>query len=244
MGAPCGRHSLVRMVASMSVTTEANASVDTGDYAAVHRSIRSAGHALAAAAETLRTDDHDRMDAFVRYWRGHVGEILAHHGVEDEIFFPALRARAPETAEVLDQLDAEHHQLDALMEECRAAIEAVVTDRDPGAAAEALRRLADLMDAHLELEDRAIVPQFGRWFSAAEYEAMTKAAMKHIGLGKQAAFTVPYVGFWATEDERTMLLSKAPLPFRILYRLTRKRHHALAELALGEHALAAVERPA
>ena len=56
---------------------------------------------------------------------------------------------------------------------------------------------------------------------------MTKAAIKQVGLGKQAAFTVPYIGFWATEHERTTLLGDAPLPFRILYRLTRKRHGAL-----------------
>jgi len=239
MGPPCRRHADPRMVTAMSVTTEAHTPVDTGDYAAIHRSIRSAGHAIATAAESLRADDDDRMDAFVRYWKGHVGEILSHHGVEDEIFFPALRARAPETAAVLDQLDAEHHQLDALMEECRAAIEAVVTGGDPAAAAHVLRRLADVMDAHLDLEDREIVPQFGRCFSSVEYEAMTKAAIKHVGLGKQAAFTVPYVGFWATEAERTMLLGAAPLPFRILYRLTRRRHFALTQRALGG---AAIER--
>ena len=75
-----------------------------------------------------------------------------------------------------------------------------------GRGAELLHRLADVMDDHLDLEDREVVPQFGRWFSAAEYEAMTKAAIKQVGLGKQAAFTVPYVGFWATEHERTTLL--------------------------------------
>ena len=125
---------------------------------------------------------------------------------------------------MLDQLDAEHHLLDRLMEECRAAIEGVVTGDDPTGAARLLRRLADVMDDHLDLEDREIVPQFGALFSAAEYEALTKAAIKQVGLGKQAAFTVPYIGFWATEQERTTLLGDAPLPFRILYRLTRKRH--------------------
>ena len=101
----------------MTVMTDTNAPVDTGDYVAVHRSIRSAGYAIATAATTLRADDHARMDAFVRYWTGHVGEILSHHGVEDTIFFPALRERAPDRATVLDQLDAEHHELDGLMEE-------------------------------------------------------------------------------------------------------------------------------
>ncbi|HEU4841856.1 MAG TPA: hemerythrin domain-containing protein, partial [Ilumatobacteraceae bacterium] len=122
----------------MSVTSDTYAPIDTSDYAAVHRGIRSAGYAIATAAETLRADDHDRMDAFVRYWTGHVSEIFSHHGVEDTIFFPALRERAPETADVLDRLDAEHHLLDRLMEECRQAIEAVVTGAAPDDAARSL----------------------------------------------------------------------------------------------------------
>ena len=31
---------------------------------------------------------------------------------------------------------------------------------------------------------------------------MTKAAIKQVGFGKQAAFTVPYIGFWATREQR------------------------------------------
>jgi hemerythrin-like domain-containing protein len=211
--------------------------IDTSDYAAIHRSIRSAGYALATAVESLRADDHDRMDAFVRYWKGHVGEILSHHGVEDTIFFPALRERAPDRAAVLDQLDGEHHVLDGLMEDSRAAIEGIVTGDRPDRAAELLRRLAHVMDDHLDLEDREVVPHFDRHFSVAEYDDLTKAAMKQVGLGRQAAFTVPYVGFWATELERTTLLGGAPLPFRILYRLTRTRHGALARRALGDVAI-------
>lgn len=205
---------------------------DTSDYAVIHRSIRGAGHALARAAETLDPDDHDRMDAFVHYWQGHAGEILSHHGVEDDIFFPALRARAPEISGLLAELDAEHHELDRLMEECRERIEGVVTGDDPAAAARRLHRLADVMDDHLDVEDREVVPLFARHFSAAEYDELTKAAIKQVGLGKQAAFTVPYVGFWATEEERVALLAAAPLPFRILHRLTHKRHGRLAEQAL------------
>jgi hemerythrin-like domain-containing protein len=221
----------------MSSDTATNATVDTGDYAAIHRSIRSAGRAIAIAAGSLRMDDQDQMDAFVAYWKGHVGEILSHHGVEDTIFFPALRERAPDRAEVLDQLDVEHHELDVLMEQCRSAIEAVVTGGAPAVAVQLLHRLADVMDAHLDLEDREIVPHLARVFSVAEYEAFTKAAIKQVGIGKQAAFTVPYVGFWATEQERTMLLGAAPLAFRILYRLTRRRHGRLTELALGRAAI-------
>ncbi len=220
----------------VAILAPAPAAPDTTDYAAIHRSIRSAGHALAAAAATLRTDDDRRIDAFLRYWRGHQGEILSHHGVEDDVFFPALRERAPLLHRVLDLLDEEHHLLDRLMDETRAAIEEVASGAEPAVAVAPLRRLAEVMDQHLDLEDGEIVPRFGEHFTASEYDELTKRAIKLIGFGKQAAFTVPYVGYWAMPAEREALLGSAPLPFRVLYRLTRRRHNRLTRLALGDAA--------
>jgi hemerythrin-like domain-containing protein len=209
------------------------AAADPADYAIIHRAIRSAGHALASAAETISVADGPRLRAFVRYWSGHTGEILGHHTVEDTIFFPALCERVPATTAVLAMLDRQHHELDRLMLECTRAIDRVVDGAAPTSAVEALRRLAELMDDHLDLEDREVVPLFTEHFSTSEYAGLTKAAGKQIGLGKQAAFTVPYIGYWAEPEERAAVLGQAPVPFRILYRLTRRGHGRLAELALG-----------
>jgi hemerythrin-like domain-containing protein len=224
--------------ASPPVTSRADSSVadgapDASDYAVIHRAIRRAGRAVADASTTLTVADQPRLQAFLRYWNGHRGEILNHHGIEDQIFFPALRDRVPSAAGVLDRLDADHHRLDGLMEECYDGIGRVVVGAAPTAATSALRRLADVMDDHLDLEDREIVPLFTQCFSAAEYDALTKVAIKQTGLGRQAAFTVPYIGYWASAEDLDMMLSMAPMPFRVLYRLTRRRHARLSALALG-----------
>ncbi len=205
---------------------------DPAEYAAIHHAIRTAGRALAEASSSLTVGDQPRLQAFLRYWSGHQGEIFSHHGIEDRIFFPALRDRVPSAAAILDQLDAEHHRLDELMDACYDGIGRVVVGAAPTAATTALRRLADVMDDHLDLEDREIVPLFAEHFSAGEYDALTKAAMKQTGFGMQAAFTVPYIAYWSTAADRDRLLSMAPAPFRILYRLTRRRHGRLAALAL------------
>jgi hemerythrin-like domain-containing protein len=206
---------------------------DASEYAVIHNAIRCAGHALAEASSSLSVADQPRLQAFLRYWSGHHGEILSHHGIEDRIFFPALRDRVPSAAGVLDQLDAEHHRLDALMEQCFDGIGRIVVGAAPTAATAALRRLAEVMDEHLDLEDREVVPLFAEHFSAIEYDALTKAAIKQTGLGKQAAFTVPYLGYWASDEGRETLLAMAPMPFRVLYRLTRRRHARLTAQALG-----------
>ncbi len=206
---------------------------DTSDYAIIHHAIRSAGHALADAAATLTVADQRRLQAFMKYWHGHTGEILGHHGIEDVIFFPSLRARSMSSVAVLEQLDAEHHHLDELMDAAELELGRVVAGAAPTGAVDALRRLADVMDRHLDVEDREIVPRFVELYTADEYEALTKAAIKQTGINKQAAFTVPYIGYWSSAEERELLLAQAPVPFRILYRATRRRHGKLAALALG-----------
>ena len=209
---------------------------DTSDYTVVHGAIRRAGHALAAAAADLTMGDQDRFDAFLRYWHGHTGEILSHHGIEDTIFFPALRERSPESVAVLDQLDREHHVLDRLMDDVELALGEVLAGADAAVAVRVLAELADVMDAHLDLEETELIPAIGRHFGAAEYEALTKQAIKSVGLGRQAAFTVPYVLAWADPAERAAIYAEAPLAFKVLHRLTKGRYRRLAAAALGPYA--------
>src|SRR3954468_21157478 len=122
---------------------------DTSDYAIIHHAIRSAGQAVADAAGSLTITDRSRLQGFMKYWRGHTGEILSHHGIEDTIFFPALLQRAPETAVVLGQRAGEHHRLEQLREAPEVELGRVVAGAAPTGAVDALRRLAELMDEHL-----------------------------------------------------------------------------------------------
>ena len=211
---------------------------DTSDYTIVHGAIRRAGHALTAAAADLTVGDQDRFDAFLRYWHGHTGEILSHHGIEDTIFFPALRERSPEAVAVLDQLDREHHELDRLMDDAELALGRVLAGADAAEAVAALHELAVVMDAHLDLEESDLIPEIGRHFGAAEYAVLTKQAMRAVGLGRQAAFTVPYVLAWAEPAERARIYAEAPLPFKVLHLLTKGRYRRLASTALGSFAAA------
>jgi hypothetical protein len=108
----------------------------------------------------------------------------------------------------------------------------VAGHRNHGAAA-VLARLDDVMWTHLAYEDNDLVPLFPQHFDHDEYEALAKAAVKSLGL-KQALFTVPFVGSWVSEEVREQMLGDAPLPFRVLYRLTRNGHERLAARALGD----------
>src|SRR5262245_49181926 len=98
---------------------------DLTSYYAVHAALRGGANRLATGATTLDRRDRRRLTAFRKYWSGYVGEVMAHHTIEDEYFFPALAAQVPVAAELIGRLDQEHHELDALMAAITDAIDSV-----------------------------------------------------------------------------------------------------------------------
>lgn len=205
---------------------------DTTDYLAIHTCLRRGGRAIAVALQALDVSDRRRTEALARYWKGYAGEVLAHHTVEDDIFFPALVEGAPVAAEHLGRVDEEHHLLDELMAEGHAAVAAVVEGAAPDRAAAVLGHLDVMMHGHLDFEDAELVPLFTRCFDQDDYDLLHKAAMKSLKLS-DAPFAVPFLGSWLDDEMRTQLFATAPLPFKVLYRVTRRGHERLAALALG-----------
>ena len=185
------------------------------------------------AAGSLTITDEPACRGSSKNWRSHTGEILSHHGIEDTIFFPALRQRSPETARVLDQLDREHHRLDQLMEAAEVKLGRVVAGAAPTGAVDTLRRLAELMDDHLDLEDREVVPQFVELFTADGVRGADEGGDQADRDQQAGRLHRPLHRLLGDARERDLLLGQAPLPFRILYHATRRRHGKLATLAFG-----------
>jgi hemerythrin-like domain-containing protein len=211
---------------------------DMTDYRVIHHCVRIAPHRMAAAIADVDPGDVHRAKALHRYWVGYAGEVLTHHTVEDDVFFPRLAERVPAVTEHLARVDGDHHRLDELMDACADAMQRFAREASPAAADSAigvLRELADHMDRHLDFEDQDLVPLFGRHFTATEYDELTKAAVKGLRL-KQAAFTVPFIMHWAAPADRAKMLDEAPLPLRVIYRLTKRSHAQLTALALGRAA--------
>jgi hemerythrin-like domain-containing protein len=214
---------------------------DLTDYRVIHECLRIAPHRLAAALSELTDGDRHRARALARYWAGYAGEVLAHHTIEDEVIFPRLVERVPLAAEHMARVEGDHHRLDELMAACGEAFQNLAASPSEKVAygtASTVRELAAHMDAHLDFEDEDLLPLFGRHFTAAEYSVLQEQAVKHVGLGKQAAFTIPFVMHWARPADRDHMLAGAALPIRAFYRLTRGRHARLTAQALGRAAAA------
>ena len=210
---------------------------DLTTYRAVHAAIRRAPHRMARAVLEVRPGDHRRVDAFARYWRGYAAEVLAHHTVEDDIFFPVLAGRVELARAHVERTDADHHLLDELMARCASGIAVLARDAGRPArerVADDITALGAAMDEHLDFEDEHVLPLFAEHMDQTEYTAMEERAAKVMGIGVQAAFAVPFVVDSVDAETRTHLFATAPAALRVLYRVCRRRHARLATLALGD----------
>jgi hypothetical protein len=215
---------------------------DLTRYQLAHDAMRSGARQLADALAAMDPTDTRRARA-LRWWcDGFIGELHAHHTVEDDLFFPALAARVPTFAVEHDAvLAAEHVELDAIMGALKAAVRGLaegldVTGHHATAAASA-EALADFLDHHLGIEDADVLPLFARHFTAEEYQRLDDQTLKAIG-PRQLLFTVPWAVCAGDPETRTQVLAEAPAPIRVIWALTRRRYVRRTTLAMGAPVMA------
>ena len=78
--------------------------------------------------------------------------LVRHQAEEDEFYWPRLVSRVSEAAAILDALEADHDELDPLVRRVRNRV--LLRPERSGA----MTRLAELVAAHLDQEDRLVVP--------------------------------------------------------------------------------------
>ncbi len=206
---------------------------DVGDYLAIHGVIRRATRALRLATAPGRVVDARTAEALRTYWTGYAMDLHGHHTVEDTIFFPALAERDPSVSAELVRSDGDHAELDELISMGHAAFGAIEAGDDLASAHDLMVRLERLMTEHLDFEDADFLPRFARLFDQSEYDAMHQRAVKSSTSLKHLAFVVPFIATWIAPDAWRSLWSTAPLPLRVVYRLTKRRHARLVRTAFG-----------
>ena len=210
---------------------------DTSTYYLLHGAMRTSSDRLAGALAGMMEPDRVRAKAVARWVAGFCAELEEHHTVEDTVFFPALAARVPTYADHAATLDEDHEHLHDVLAALRLHTGRMADGMDWAKAQQAAAALAaqlrDLLDEHLDLEDRDVVPLFERHFSAEEYGALDARAREHLSL-RQAGFVVPWLLSSVSGDDRRRLLDTAPLPLKAVWVLNRRPYARLAATALGE----------
>lgn len=152
-----------------------------------------AGGAMTPQEEVL-VEDHLRLVT---------DHLLRHHIEEDEFHWPLLVSRAPGAARLLAILEAEHTEIDPLVD--------VVRDRNRSRPERALAmgRLTELVLAHLEVEDRSVVPLLAMHVTAEEQRGSMERSRAKIPQADELRVLAMMLAA-ADDDERTRML--APLP--------------------------------
>lgn len=214
-------------------------SVDAPDltsYRAVHDAMRRSNERLVRAVGATVSGDVNRLVALAHWFDGYRSEICNHHDGEDHIVFPALARKAPGFEEYRPALARDHERLDVVLDDLAASLAGWAMDassRDLQARSLDLAvELHDLLDAHLDVEDREILPMVECFMTAAEYAAVNDEIVRSLGLG-QALFTIPWFAEAVDPDVARRLMAEAPLMPRVLHRATRRRYARLLHAAFG-----------
>lgn len=199
-------------------------------YHAIHDAMRRSNESLVRAIGATAAGDERRITALAHWFDGYWGELRNHHHNEDDIVFPALAERTDELAEFAGRLADDHHRLDEVLAELGATLSrwalAASACELQAKALDLAVELHDLLDTHLDIEDREVLPMVTRHITAAEYAEIDKRIVKELDR-RQALFTVPW--FMATVDRETAAkaLADAPLMLKVLHRVTRRKYAKL-----------------
>jgi iron-sulfur cluster repair protein YtfE (RIC family) len=201
-----------------------------------HQALSVDGARLVATVTALEPGDRESRLPGVREFYDHYREqLVAHHTHEDTLFYPALAARVGDDRMHRDELVAQHHQLDGVLEAVGEGL-ADLADLDGDFSANRTRVAGDLstmaeeLNAHLDFEERTALPLFVSDMPVAEYKKLESKARKATPRG-QAGFLIPWIVAHASPDQRKALFRSAP-PLRIVNRLNRRRYRDLDEALL------------
>ncbi len=197
----------------------------------IHQSLRADAQRLAAAVAGLDHSDRPaRLPGIRAFFDHYRAQLAMHHTHEDELFFPALQAKVGADRMQLNALAGQHEALDAALHAAGDGLAALAdpagdfaTDR--ARAADALSVTAELLAAHLTLEEETALPLTESEMPAAEYKKLETKARKATRR-PQAQFMIPWIIAHASADQQKALYRSAP-PIRLLYWLNRRRYHRL-----------------
>jgi iron-sulfur cluster repair protein YtfE (RIC family) len=207
---------------------------DVHDMVVVHRTFRRSCAELPDLVRGLRPGDTARAGLVVDAVRFMLMGLEAHHVSEDEFLWPRLAARAVVQAEAITRMEEQHHRLEELVTQVRGALDGLAADPRQPLCEQVVAQLAELgsvLTAHMDEEENTILPLAAEHLSVAEWEelgeiSLAKLEKKHLLRAFSALMAV------ATPEEQQTILTKAPLPARLLWRLSGRRSQARWEARL------------
>lgn len=148
-------------------------------------------------------------------WTQFADMLHAHHTAEDIALWPPLSARVSEASDLatLTAMEAEHAELDPLVEQITAAL--------ADGRADDIERTLPLLDAclraHMRHEEDAALPLLERTLGQPGWDAFGQQMRSQIGLNELPTM-LPWLLESADPAAAQRVLATMPAPVRLLYR--------------------------
>jgi hemerythrin-like domain-containing protein len=180
---------------------------------AVHEVFR---RALAAAPRTLASvdiGDDDKVAVVASYYANVLAFLHSHHQGEDELLWPKLLERVPDSA-VVTRIAAQHLDVDAAVGRAESRLADWAAGPTAGTAkslANALFTLGVVLSGHLDEEEREILPLAAEYITAEEWGELPAHGMRTFS-GDKLWVVIGLIQEAMTPDQRANLLATMPPP--------------------------------
>ncbi|MFJ8210467.1 hemerythrin domain-containing protein [Streptomyces sp. NPDC096033] len=199
----------------------------TREMAMIHQVFRRESRLLAELVQDVRAADTARARILAEHWRQYTVGLHAHHTGEDEMLWPVVLPHLDLDAEQVLAMEAQHRELTEGMDEVQVLMDrwqarALPADRDE--LAEALRRHHRQLCAHLDEEEREVMPLVALHVGEEDWKAVGERGLAEtprdrlmIALGAILEDCPP--------EERREFLARLPVPARVLWKLLGQRQY-------------------
>lgn len=177
-------------------------------HAAVRRDVGRTEQAL----RTLPDGDTARARQIRTAWRNLVRELTHHHEAEDEHVWPFLQSRGVDLA-LLEEMEAEHVAMKQALASVSTSLDSVVaapSTFNAAAAADEVARAREVINGHLDHEERDVEGPMGGLADDEEFKAMTKKLRPASPV--DAANSLAWMQDGAGQRERSSLRAAIPGP--------------------------------
>ncbi|NUP01352.1 MAG: hemerythrin domain-containing protein [Nonomuraea sp.] len=201
----------------------------------MHRAMRGDTRRLAVLMNAIATGEQQageaRLAAIATFTTKLCAGIHHHHQAEDDVLWPVIVRSAGAEVDLSDLTD-DHAALDPLLEEITTAAARLASDGQAAKRlAKSLGTLADLLDEHIEEEERLIFPIVAAYVSEQDWKKVETEVQK----GGDTRFDLPRIAQYAQPEELAELRGLAGPVLSALLALMARGHRRRQKLIFGAH---------
>lgn len=194
----------------------------------IHRIFRRAFREIGRLIPDVAPAAPQRVAAVADHLAFTLNGLHYHHTTEDELVWPRLRERLDATeAALVERMDQQHQDIDREVARVRAATDAWVAAPDFATATRlsaAIDGLLVVMEAHLDEEERVVVPLIDRHLTPAEWEDLGRTAFAKFR-PRERPIAMGQLLEVATPDEARRMFADLPAVVRLLWSVSGRRRY-------------------